>query len=243
MVCYGVFSEKITGNGIMDSLMKNFTAHKYPGENHAYSMDPKHIGQNYNWVGPGTDISTREKLHDDIPLNKLDAAAKKHDYAYLHEKEEYIKDHDKKKHINNVWKADQEFINEANNQNDDPVMGKISANLIRAKRLGEQTGILSTEKFSGFGKKHSDPTYRLKMIAKKHYKHADNNKKHEKVIGGAIPLIPIGISLLSALGGKLISELYDKVKEKIQGKGYRTNMNHKTIEHKRKFLNQVISNY
>ena len=40
-------------------------------------MDPKHIGQNYNWVGPGTDISTREKLHDDIPLNKLDAAAKK----------------------------------------------------------------------------------------------------------------------------------------------------------------------
>ena len=66
MVCYGVFSEKITGNGIMDSLMKNFTAHKYP----------KHIGQSYNWVGPGTDISTREKLHDDILLNKLDAVAK-----------------------------------------------------------------------------------------------------------------------------------------------------------------------
>ena len=58
-----------------------------------------------------------------------------------------------KRNINNVWKADQEFINEANNQNDDPVMGKISANLIRAKRLGEQTGILSSEKFSGFGKK------------------------------------------------------------------------------------------
>ena len=50
MVGYGVFSEKISGNGVMDSLMKNFTAHKYPGENHAYSMDPKHIGQNYNWV-------------------------------------------------------------------------------------------------------------------------------------------------------------------------------------------------
>ena len=49
-------------------------------------MDPKHICQNYNWVGPGTDVSTREKLHDDIHLNKLDAAAKKHDYAYLHEK-------------------------------------------------------------------------------------------------------------------------------------------------------------
>ena len=45
-------------------------------------------------------------------------------------------------------------------------MGKISSNLIRAKRFGEQTGILSTEKFSGFGKKHNDPTYRLKLIAK-----------------------------------------------------------------------------
>ena len=90
----------------MDSSMKDFSAHKYPGENHAYSMDPKHTGQSHNWVGPGTDISTREKLHDDISLNKLDAAAKKHDYAYLREKEEYLKDHDKKKHINNVWKAD-----------------------------------------------------------------------------------------------------------------------------------------
>ena len=45
MVCYGVFGEKISGSGIMDSLMKKFTAHKYPGENHAYSLDPKHIGQ------------------------------------------------------------------------------------------------------------------------------------------------------------------------------------------------------
>ena len=125
--------------------MKNFTAYKYPGENHAYSMDPKHIGQNYKQVSAGTDISTCEKLHDGIPLHKLDAPAKQHDYAYLHEKEEYLKDHDKKKRMNKVWKADQEFINESNNQNDDPVMDKMSANLIRAKRLGEQTGILSSE--------------------------------------------------------------------------------------------------
>ena len=177
---------------------------------------------------------------------------KKHDYAYLHEKEEYMKDHDKKKHINNVWKVDQEFINESNNQNDDPVMGKISANLIRAKRLGEQTGILSSETFSGFGKKHNDPTYRLKLLARKH-KYTDglrpraqrdiDNKKHKKIEGGAIPLIPIGLSILGSLAGKVINEIYDKVKENIQGKCYRTNINHKTTEHKRKFLNQVISNY
>ena len=59
-------------------------------------------------------------------------------------------------------------------------MGKISANLIRAKRLGEQTGILSTDKSSGFGKKHNDPTYRLKLLARKH-KYTDiDNKKHKK---------------------------------------------------------------
>ena len=43
------------------------------------------------------------------------------------------------------------------------------------------------------------------------------------------PLVPIGLSILGRLAGKVISEMYDKVKEKIQGKGYRTNMNHETI--------------
>ena len=136
--------------------------------------------------------------------------------------------------------ADQEFTDESNNQNDDPVIGKISANLIRAKRLGEQTGILATEKFSRFGKKHNDPTCRLKLLAGKHKYIDSNNKKHKKIEGGMIPLLPIGLSILGSLARKVISEIYDKVKEKIQGKRYRTNMNHKTIEHKRKFLNQVI---
>ena len=29
------------------------------------------------------------------------------------------------------------------------------------------------------------------MLVNKHYKYIDNNEKHEKVEGGAIPLIPI----------------------------------------------------
>ena len=83
-------------------------------------------------------------------------------------------------------------------------MGKISSNLIRAKRFGEQTGILSTEKFSGYGKKHNAPAYRLKVLAKKHYNVKD--KKHKKIEGGAIPLIPIGVSILGSLAGKVIRE-------------------------------------
>ena len=35
-----------------------------------------------------------------------------------------------------------------------------------------------------------------------------------------IPLLPIGLSILGSLAGKAISEIYDKVKEKIQGEGY-----------------------
>ena len=74
-------------------------------------------------------------------------------------------------------------------------------------------------------KKHNDPTYRLKLIAKKHYN--VNDKKHKKIEGCMIPLLPIGLSILGSLAGKVISEIYDKVKENIQGKCYRTNMNHK----------------
>ena len=159
-------------------------------------------------------------MHDDIPLNKLDAAAKKHDYAYLHEKEEYLKDHDKKKHINNVWKADQEFINEANNQNDDPVMGKISANSIRAKRLGKQTGILSSETFSGFGKKHNDTTYRLKLLARKH-KYTDiNNNKHKKIEGGMPPFLSIGLSILEKCKKYIIKFIYKEIENRTWSKSF-----------------------
>ena len=40
-----------------------------------------------------------------------------------------------KRNINNVWKADQEFINESNNQNDDPVMGKDIIKLNKSKKI------------------------------------------------------------------------------------------------------------
>ena len=49
-----------------------------------------------------------------------------------------------------------------------------------------------------------DPTLRLKLLAKQ--------KKHdEKQYGGFLPLIPIGATILSALGGKLVGELLVKI--------------------------------
>ena len=50
------------------------------------------------------------------PLNDLDASAKEHDYAYLREKSEYEKDHDKQKHINNIHRADDVFIEKREKQ-------------------------------------------------------------------------------------------------------------------------------
>jgi len=38
------------------------------------------------------------------------AQPKKHDYAYLREQTEYNQDHDKKKHIDNIWRADDNLL-------------------------------------------------------------------------------------------------------------------------------------
>jgi len=122
----------------MDTLMKPFTVQKYGNEHHARSLDPKHFMQGYNFVGPQTELKLREQLHDNVPLNDLDRTAKEHDYAYLHEQEEYNKDHDKKKHINNIWKADDQFIDRAKNSHDDPVTGKVASKLISTKESLEK---------------------------------------------------------------------------------------------------------
>ena len=81
-----------------------------------------------------SELMLREKLHDDIPLNDLDQFAKTHDYAYLREKDEYDRDHDKPKHIKRIWESDDQFIRNARQSKDDPIMGKIAANLIEKKR-------------------------------------------------------------------------------------------------------------
>ena len=160
------FAKNQQGKGIVDTL---FTAEKYPNEKHAYSMDTNHFLQGYNYVGPQTRLDLR--LHpdetpktDSIPLNALDRTAYKHDLAYKHELEGFKKDHNKEKHIKNIWNADREFINEAKNQTDDTIMGNLSSKLIETLMNLEQNGILPTKTFEGFGE-NSDPTYRLKRYS------------------------------------------------------------------------------
>ena len=55
-----------------------------------------------------------------------------------------------------------------------------------------------------------------------------------------IPLIPIGVSILGALAGKVIGDVYDLVKKKVTGSGM--NMKHKTIKDKHNFLLEFLGN-
>ena len=230
-------SGNIQGSGIIDTLMKPFTVNKYGNERHSYSLDPQHFMSGYNYVGPHTELQLREQLHDNIPLNKLDAAAKVHDYAYLKEKQEYDKDHNRAKHINNVWIADDRFVRDAETQNDDPIMGNISAKLIRTKENLEKAGMLNTQKFEGFGEIKSDPAARLRQLVQKHVKKTTHTKKNIQD-GGFAPLAAIAVTALGALAGKVLTDIYSGVKKKLIGSGMQ--INHKTNDDKKQFLLELF---
>jgi hypothetical protein len=138
--------------------LNKVTASKYSGEHHAISLDPRHFGEGYTFAGPGTALDTREKLHDNIPLNSLDNAAKEHDYAYMKEANDYSRDNNKTKHMENVWNADAQFMGKAFLNKDDPVMGTIAAGMIGAKMMGEKLGLLDTKRFSGIRETSSNQT-------------------------------------------------------------------------------------
>ena len=138
----------IHGSGVMDSILNTFTYSKYPNEHHF---------PYYSYLGPHTrlDIRLDENMKakaGEEPINDLDNTALKHDIAYQKIQDQYKVDKDKQKALVSVHKADNEFISDASKSNVQP-LGKISAGLIKAKEIGESTGILSTKTFSGLGVK------------------------------------------------------------------------------------------
>ena len=121
---------------------------------------------------------------------------------------------------------------------EDPKVADVAGNLIRLKKYGEQLGVLDTKKFSGFGKprinivddrRASDPAYKLRQLAMQH------NKRYEKQRGG---LLPIAIPILASISGAIAGRLFDLVKEKLQGKGFKV-PKYKTHKHKKQFLIQL----
>ena len=241
MVC--INKRKMNGGGIVDNLLKPFTYEKYAGERHGYSLNPKTFLQPFSYLGPHTALRERERRGDTQCVDDLDTYARDHDYAYDREKSEYEKDHDKPKHIRNVWKADDTFIQKAKNSRDEPIMGPLSAKLISTKKTLEKSNLLDTRHFEGFGasEESNDPVARLRKLAQKENK-IEKHSKSKTIKGGIAFLAPLAIGALSGLAGKFAGDLYDFVKSKLSsGSGYKIKK-HKTIKEKVEFLREVVNN-
>ena len=98
MVAYNHSSSKLQqGCGILDTLMSPFTAEKFSGERHAYSLSPSTFLKPMNFMGPHTRLDLRldkneQPLPSSIPVNKRDYNSYIHDLKYKHAKEDYLKD-------------------------------------------------------------------------------------------------------------------------------------------------------
>ncbi len=250
MVAFSKNTRLQRGTGILDSLMKPFTVNKYGNEAHARSLDPKHFMQGYTWIGPHTEVKKRDLLGDNVALNDLDRAGEAHDRSFLKEKEKYQQDRDLTKHMKNIHRADDVFINRAMNSRDDPIMGKITGTIIGMKKQYEQaTG--KPSKFSGLDPNiadespvavqegSGDPVARLRSIAQQ-YRVVDRKEKKRLQKGGVLPLIPIGIAVAGTIASKLASDLYDFVKKKVTSGGGRIPY-HKTQKQKIEFLKDFVN--
>ena len=131
-------------------------------------------------MGPHTDLSKRlnpdgSPKADSQPINKSDYNSYLHDLAYDRAKKDYLKNptpENRKVQLNKVWDADNKFINEMNQDNEEP-MAPIAGKLIATKKTLEQVGVLPTTVFEGFGKekqKSTDPAARLRKLVKAEYK-------------------------------------------------------------------------
>ena len=88
------------------------------------------------------------------------------------------------------------------------------------------------------GEETSDPVYRLRQLANEHHKkEIKDTLKVQR--GGFAILAPLAVGALTAIGSKLSSELYDFVKKRISGNGYK--VNHRTKKQKREFLKQFFN--
>ena len=115
MVCYSHSNSRLQqGAGLLDQLLKPFTAERYPRERHSYSLSSATFLKPMNFMGPHTRLDLRldkneQPLPSLIPVNKSDYNSYIHDLKYKHAKEDYLKDstpENKKRQMHKVWQAD-----------------------------------------------------------------------------------------------------------------------------------------
>ena len=141
-----------------------------PTEYHAKKVvkkGSKIMRQNYNYLGPGTQVERR--LAQNIqPIDNLDAGAREHDIAYTLDFQKRMK-RGEKVSKQEVQMADKKFVEHVKqNKADNPVLAAVIPPIFKAKEVAENVGALSHTAFfdpsTGSGVM-SDT--KLKMIRKK----------------------------------------------------------------------------
>lgn len=228
--------ERLHGSGVKETLTSILNPlgliqnpPDYPNEAHV---------RNYNFLGPGTDLISR-RIDKDLPskpyepINKLDAAAKKHDLAYeaINKKKNTVP---KEELLKEAHDADDEFINELKKIPNFNLTAIAASKAILLKKYLEQKGFLSPEAFSlsGTGMNlhqmgaemlglYQNPAH--KLIKKYNLTQMNEKQKKNKkkmISGGLAPFVlPFLIPVLSSLAVKGIDYLFNRFSKKQNGEG------------------------
>jgi len=163
MVVYGTHSGKQQsrhGKGMIDNILGKFTYQKYPPERHCISLAPDTFGKPMSFCGPFTRLDLRlnpdgSPKPDSEPIDHADYESYLHDLAYDRIKKDYERNptpENKKQQLKRIWQADDKFVREMQNDRHEP-MAPIAGTLIKTKEQLEQSGLMSSMRFSGFGTK------------------------------------------------------------------------------------------
>jgi hypothetical protein len=230
-----VITKLLSPTGLMESPPE------YEGEKHA---------KNYNFLGPGTDLEDRKRDRNlpskpNDPINKLDSAAKKHDYAYKKSNEK-LNDNiiDQKTFLKEVHQADDDFINELKEIPDISMTKIIASKAILLKKFAEKHGLLSPTEFSQSGSGFIEDVNAIIGIS------PDNQLRKERRFnqsGGFLPaLVPFIAPIVASLATEGISKLIDHFTEKQkkqgqEGSGIKPTKRTKLIDN-RKFVAHTLDN-
>jgi hypothetical protein len=138
-------------NGAIDSNLEPVEGNVplAAGEMHSKKItrkDGKLKYENYNFLGPGTKVE--ERLAKGVqPINQMDDAARTHDQQYTLDFQKRMKEGQKVSKLE-VQLADKRFVDKVKkNKKDDIVLATAIPPLFAAKKLAEDTGVLSHTSF------------------------------------------------------------------------------------------------
>ena len=74
------------------------------------------------------------------------------------------------------------------------------------------------------------------MVAQKYGR--SSISEHKKKLVGGFAFAPLLIPLLTSAGGTLVGRIYDTIREKLKGNGYK--VKHKNLKEQRHFIHHLI---